>query len=360
MDQATLEMFKQLTEEVGAPGNEKRVRDLMRSYLVPYADQIHHDGLGSLVAEKTGDASGPSVVLAAHLDEVAFIVTHITEDGYLKFRPLGGWWAQVMLAQRVQVLTRTGLIDGVIGSVPPHLLTAEARRKMVEIDDMFIDVGASSRKEAEEFGIRPGDTILPVCPFTLLKNPKLMLAKAWDNRLGCAVVIEVLKRLHQQAHPNRVYGVGTVMEEVGRRGGRTVGQMLQPDVAFSIDVGIAGDTPGVKPTQSSSKLGAGPEICIYDAGLIAHAGLRDLVISVAEQEGIPYQLTSIPGGATDAASIHTAGSGVPSLGLSVPARYIHSHASIIHYDDYENLVKLLVALMLRLDAKQVEALRTYA
>ncbi|NGQ94454.1 M42 family metallopeptidase [Brevibacillus sp. SYP-B805] len=354
-----MQMFRDLTEAPGAPGRESAVREVMRTYIAPYADQIEYDGLGSLIARKTGEEQGPRVVIAAHLDEVGFMVTQITEDGFLKFRPLGGWWAQVMLAQRVQVQTRSGMIDGVIGSVPPHLLSLEARRKMVEIDDMFIDVGAASRKEAEEFGIRPGDAVLPVCPFTVMKNPKLLMAKAWDNRLGCAVVIEALKRLQEGSHPNTVYAVGTVMEEVGRRGGRTVGQHLQPDIAFSIDVGIAADTPGIARVQMPTRLGAGPEICIYDAALIPHAGLRDFVIAVAEEEQIPYQLTAIPGGATDAASLHLVGSGVPSLALSVPARYIHSHAALIHYDDYEHLVKLVVALLRRLDRKQVETLLSY-
>jgi len=359
MDAATLQMFRELTEAPGVPGRENVVRDVMRSYIAPFADEIDHDGLGSLIATKKGTPDGPRIVLAAHLDEVGFMVTQITEDGFIKFRTLGGWWAQVMLAQRVQVQTRNGLIEGVIGSVPPHLLTLEQRRKMVEIDDMFIDVGATSRAEAEEYGIRPGDAIVPLMPLTVMKNPKLLMAKAWDNRIGCAVVIEALKRLQGTEHPNTIHGVATVMEEVGRRGGRTVGQYLQPDLAFSIDVGIAADTPGVGKVQMPTKMGAGPEICLYDAAMIAHTGLRDFVIAVAEEEKIPYQLTTVPGGATDAASLHLIGSGVPSLALSIPARYIHSHASIIHYDDYENLIKLVTALMLRLDQKQVEALRTY-
>lgn len=359
MDAATLQMFRDLTEAPGAPGREAVIRDVMRSYIAPFADEIDHDGLGSLIAKKQGPTGGPRVVIAAHLDEVGFMVTQITEDGFIKFRTLGGWWAQVMLAQRVQVQTRNGLIEGVIGSVPPHLLTLEQRRKMVEIDDMFIDVGASSRAEAEDYGIRPGDAILPVMPFTVMKNPKLLMAKAWDNRLGCAVVIDVMKQLQESEHPNTVYGVATVMEEVGRRGGKTAGQYLQPDIAFSIDVGIAADTPGTGKVQMPTKMGAGPEICLYDAAMIAHSGLRDFVLAVAEEEKIPYQLTTVPGGATDAASLHLVGNGVPSLALSVPARYIHSHASIIHHDDYENLVKLVVALMRRLDRRQVDSLRSY-
>ncbi|MGE5700926.1 MAG: M42 family metallopeptidase [Clostridia bacterium] len=355
----TLKMFRELTEAPGAPGRESVVRDVMRTYLAPHADEVMYDSLGSLIAKKTGAADGPKIAIAGHLDEVAFMVTQITEDGYLKFQPLGGWWSHVVLAQRVTIQTRTGFVEGVIGSVPPHLMTMDQRKKMVEVKDMFIDVGALDKKEAEEFGIRPGDAVIPVCPFTVMKNPKLMMAKAWDNRLGCAVVIEAMKRLQNEQHANIVYGIGTVMEEVGSRGGRTAAQMIQPDIGFSIDVGIAGDTPGINRNQSNSKFGGGPELCLYDARMIAHQGLLHLVMETADAENIPYQLTTIPGGGTDAGPMHITGSGVPSLSLSVPARYIHSHASIIHYDDYENLVKLVVAVLKRLDAATVEKLRTY-
>ncbi len=359
MQESLLEMFRELTEAPGAPGFETEARNVMKKYIEPHVDELSFDGLGSLIGKKTGDETGPKIVLAGHLDEVGFMVTQITEDGFLKFQTLGGWWSQVMLAQRVHIQTRNGLIEGIVGSVPPHLMPPEARKKVVEIKDMFIDVGASSKKEAEEFGVRPGDAIVPICPFSVMKNPKLMVAKAWDNRLGCAAAIEVAKRLKDRKHPNTVYAVGTVQEEVGARGGRTVAQMLRPDIAISVDVGIAGDTPGINRNQAPSKMGAGPEICLYDATMIGHEGLRNLIISIAEEENIPYQLSIVPGGGTDAGPMHTVGSGIPSIALSVPTRYIHSHASILHYDDFENLVKLIVALVERLDQKQVDALRTY-
>lgn len=359
MQDTLLEMFRELTEAPGAPGFEKEARNVMKKYIEPHVDDISYDGLGSIIGTKTGDTNGPKILLAGHLDEVGFMVTQITDDGFIKFQPLGGWWSQVMLAQRVHIQTKNGLVEGIVGSVPPHLMSLEARRKVVEIKDMFIDVGASSKAEAGEFGIRPGDAIVPICPFSVMNNPKLMVAKAWDNRLGCAVAIEVAKRIKERQHPNTVYAVGTVQEEVGSRGGRTVAQMLKPDIAIAVDVGIAGDTPGINRNQAPSKMGAGPEICLYDATMIAHPGLRDFVVSVAEEEKIPYQFSTVPGGGTDAGPMHTVGSGVPSIALAVPTRYIHSHASILHYDDFENLVKLIVALVERLDQKKVDELRTY-
>ncbi|EGL83931.1 peptidase M42 family protein [Caldalkalibacillus thermarum TA2.A1] len=353
----TLRMFKELTETPGAPGHEQQVRAVMQRWIEPYADAVETDNIGSLIAKKTGQADGPKIMVAGHLDEIGFMVTQITEKGFLKFQTLGGWWEQVMLAQRVLVVTREGEIEGVIGSKPPHILSAEARKKPVEKKDMFIDIGASSKEEAESWGVRPGDTVVPICPFTVMKNPKLLMAKAWDNRIGCAIAIEVLKRLKNVDHPNQVFGVGTVQEEVGLRGAQTSAHHIQPDIAFAVDVGIAGDTPGVKPEEALSKIGEGPQIVLYDASMIAHKGLRDLVVEVAEAHNIPYQFDAMAGGGTDAGKMHLAGNGVPSLAITVATRYIHSHAAILHRDDFEHTVKLLVEVIKRLDWDTVKRLR---
>jgi len=348
-----LEMFKELTEVSGVPGHEHLVRDVMNKYLKPISDKMYMDNLGSLIAEKQGDVKGPRVMVAGHMDEIGFMVTHITEQGFLRFQTLGGWWGQVMLAQRVKVLTREGEVVGVIGSKPPHILPPEARKKTVEIKDMFIDVGASSREEVQAFGIRPGDTVVPICPFTVMKNPKLLMAKAWDNRIGCAIVIEVMKRLKQAQHPNTFIGVGTVQEEVGLRGAQTSSHLVKPDIAFAVDVGIAGDTPGIKPEEALSKIGKGPQILIYDASMVSHKGLRDFVVDTAEQHQISYQFDAMSAGGTDAGRMHLAGNGVPSLVISVATRYIHSHAAILHQDDFEHAVQLLVHVIQKLDAQKV-------
>ncbi len=346
----TLNMFKALTETPGVPGHEHEVRQEMKKWIEPYADQIETDNLGSLIAKKKGQSAGPKIMIAGHLDEIGFMVTQITEKGFLRFQTLGGWWEQVMLAQRVHVLTRNGeKIEGVIGSKPPHILPAEERKKPVNKKEMFIDIGATSQEEAEAFGVRPGDSVVPVCPFTVMKNPKMLMAKAWDNRIGCALAIEVLKRLHNEEHPNTVYGVGTVQEEVGLRGAQTSAAYIQPDVAFAVDVGIAGDTPGVKPEEAISKLGEGPQILLYDASMIAHKGLKNFVVDIAEELDIPYQFDVMSGGGQDAGRIHLSGSGVPSLAVSIATRYIHSHASILHRDDFEHAARLLVEVIKRLD-----------
>jgi len=353
----TVTMLKDLTDAKGIPGHEKEARDVMEEYITPYADKVYTDNLGSLIAEKVGQEDGPKIMVAGHLDEVGFMVTRIDDNGFLYFQTVGGWWSQVMLAQRVTVMTKKGDVTGVIGSKPPHILSPEARSKPVEIKDMFIDIGASSKEEAEEFGVKPGDSVVPYFEFTQMNNEKMLLAKAWDNRIGCAIAIEVLKQLKGEEHPNIVYGVATVQEEVGLRGARTSAHLIEPDIGFGVDVGIAGDTPGVTAKEADSKLGDGPQIVLYDASMISHKGVRDLVIDTAEENDIPYQYTSMPGGGTDSGAIHLTANGVPSLSITVATRYIHSHAAILHRDDFENAVKLIVETIKKLDNDKVKEIR---
>ncbi|AST92805.1 MULTISPECIES: M42 family metallopeptidase [Sutcliffiella] len=350
----TLTMLKDLTDAKGIPGNEKEPRDVMRKYIEAYADEVTTDGLGSLIAKKVGVADGPKIMVAGHLDEVGFMVTSIDDRGFIRFQTVGGWWSQVMLAQRVTIVTKKGDITGVIGSKPPHILPPEARKKPVEIKDMFIDIGASSREEAAEWGVTPGDQVVPYFEFTVMNNEKMLLAKAWDNRIGCAIAIDVLKQLKDTDHPNVVYGVGTVQEEVGLRGAKTSANMIEPDIGFGVDVGIAGDTPGVTEKEALSKMGKGPQIILYDASMVSHKGLRDFVTGVADEMEIPYQFDSVAGGGTDSGAIHLTAQGVPALSITIATRYIHSHAAMLHRDDYENAVKLIAEVIKRLDADTVK------
>lgn len=327
----------------------------MKKHIEPYADEIDHDGLGSLIASKTGDVNGPKIMIAGHLDEVGFMITRIDDKGFIYFQTVGGWWSQVMLAQRVSIVTRSGeTITGIIGSKPPHILTPEARKKPVDIKDMFIDVGAVSKEEVLSWGVLPGDMAVPYFEFTVMKNENFLLAKAWDNRIGCAIAIEVMKRLKDEKHPNQVYGVGVIQEEVGLRGAKTATNKIQPDIGFAVDVGIAGDTPGVSDKEAVGNMGEGPQILLYDASMVSHTGLRNFVVETAEEIGVPYQFATMSGGGTDAGSIHVSGTGIPTLAICIPTRYIHSHAAMLHRADFENTVKLLVELMKRLDSEMVQ------
>jgi endoglucanase len=204
--------------------------------------------------------------------------------------------------------------------------------------------------------VRLGDPIIPICPFSVLASGKTYLGKAWDDRVGCALFIQTLEQLKGNNHPNWVYAVGTVQEEVGVRGAKTSVYSVNPDVAIILEVDIAGDVPGIKPEESAVKLGKGPSLLLYDARMIPNLRLRDLVMSVAEENGIPLQFSAMRGGATDGSVIHMHNEGVPTVVIAVPTRHIHSHASILHRDDYKQTLQLLVELVTRLDQTTVDSL----
>jgi putative aminopeptidase FrvX len=355
MNQETLQLFKTLTELPGAPGNEHAVRHFMRQELSKYADEVVQDRLGSIFGVKRGKEDGPVVMVAGHMDEVGFMVTAITDNGMIRFQPLGGWWSQVLLAQRVQIITDNGPIVGVIGSIPPHLLQEEQRNKPMEIKNMLIDVGADNREDAERMGIKPGQQIVPICPFTSMANEKKILAKAWDNRYGCGLAIELLKELKDETLPNILYSGATVQEEVGLRGAQTAANMIQPDIFFALDASPANDMTGDQ--KEFGHLGKGALVRIYDRTMVTHRGMREFILDTAETHGIPYQYFVSPGGGTDAGKVHIANSGVPSAVIGICARYIHTHASIIHVDDYAAAKQLLVELVKQCDRSTVDAIR---
>ena len=340
---ATQEFLKSLVEAHGVPGFERNVAQVMERYLKGVGS-FSRDNLGSFLCEKKGSSGAPRVMLMGHLDEVGFLVKSVTKEGFVKFLPLGGWWGHVVLAQRLIIKTRKGDVLGVVGSKPPHELRDEDRKKVLEIREMYIDVGASSDFDVRKrLDIRPGDPIVPDSDFMVMANPNLLLAKAWDNRIGCAVAAETAKRLVGVAHPNTVFAGGTVQEEVGLRGAQTSAFKVQPDVGFALDVG-------------DEKLGGGPLIVVYDATAIPNRGLLDLVTDTAKKLRIALQFESVERGGTDAGRFHVTGQGVPSLSLGVATRYIHSHNSILDRRDFEQTVKLLVAVVRRLDRKTVASL----
>ena len=356
MDQ-TKQLLKEITEAGGVPGYEADVRAIMRRYLEDVAI-IEQDKMGSFIGKCVGRDERPRVMLAGHMDEIGFMVKFVTKEGFVKFLPLGGWWDQVLLGHRVMIKTACGDVIGVLGAKPPHMLDAEDRKKILEKKDMYIDVGACSDKEVHEMGVRPGDPIIPVSEFTVMANPKFYLSKAFDNRVGCALAIQALRQLAGEGHPNTVYAVGTVQEEVGTRGAKTSAFTINPDVGIVLEVDIAGDVPGIKPEESDVKMGVGPSLLVYDARMIPNLKLRDLVIATAEELEIPLQFSAMPGGATDGAQIHLHNEGVPTVVLGVPTRHIHSHNTILCRDDYDRALKLVVALVRKLDAETVAGLTT--
>ena len=348
-------LLKELTETHGVPGYESPIRAVVRKYMQPLGE-LSQDKIGSVICQKRGATERPRVMLAGHMDEIGFMVKQITKEGFIKFLPLGGWFDQVLLGQRVLIKTTRGDVTGVIGARPPHLLSAEERQKVVTRKDMYIDIGATSDTDVSAAGVQVGDAIVPRADFQILANGKTYLSKAFDDRVGVAVMISALQALKELPHPNTVYATATVMEEVGTRGAFTSVEAVSPDVAIILEADIAGDVPGIKPEESSIRLGGGPTVVVYDARMIPNLKLRDLVLESGQACGVNVQLSSIEGGATDGSAIHLYKTGVPTVVVCVPARHIHSHSSIIHRNDYDGAVKLLVELIARLDKKQVEEL----
>lgn len=346
-------LLQELTDAHGVSGNEADVRAVVQRYVEPLGT-VSRDNVGSVIC--TQGTGHPTVMLAAHMDEIGFMVRHITDDGFLKFVALGGWFDQVLLGQRVMVKTHTGDLPGVIGSKPPHMIPQDERNKVIEKKTMYIDIGATSKSEVEAFGVRVGDAVVPDSKFGTMANPKMYLAKAFDDRVGCAMMIRTLQQFAGEAHPNTLCGVATVMEEVGLRGATTSVEKTNPDVALILESDIAGDVPGISAEESSVKLGKGPTVYMFDARMIPNLKLRDLVIDTAKALEMPLQFSLHEGGTTDASVIHLHKTGVPSIVLGVPARHIHSHTSIINRDDFDRACELVAALVKKLDAETVAGL----
>jgi putative aminopeptidase FrvX len=351
---STYQLLKELTEANGVPGYEAPVRAVVRQHLEGVGE-LSQDKTGNLICRLDGAAPAPRVMLAGHMDEIGFMVKHITNEGFLKFLPLGGWFDQVMLGQRVVIHTRQGDVVGVIGAKPPHLLPADERSKVVVKKDMYIDIGAASQAEVEAVGVQPGDPVTPRADFVKLAGGKTYLSKAFDDRVGVAMMISALQSLQERQHANTVYGVATVQEEVGLRGATTSVRSVDPDVAIILESDIAGDVPGIKPEESSVKLGQGPTVLIYEGRTIPNLKLRQFIVDTAQDLEIPVQISYVEAGGTDAGAIHLHHTGVPSAILGVAARHIHSHSSIIHRDDYDRAVRLLVGVIERLDAQTVSS-----
>jgi endoglucanase len=344
-------LLKEMSMLKGIPGNERDVRRYMAKRMEGKAE-ISYDNLGSIIGLKVGKEDGPKIMVAGHMDEVGFIVTTITDEGYIKFTPAGGWWGQVMLAQQLDITTSSGeVIRGVIGAKAPHILTAEERNKPVEMKTMFLDVGVKDKEEAEKLGIKPGDMITPYIEYRELANKKYLLGKAWDNRVGCAAAMEVLENLQDKKHHNRYYAVGTVMEEVGLRGATTSAHKINPDIGIALDTTIAYDFPG---GSKNTVLGNGVGIMIKDGSMVGHRGLRDFTVALCEKHDIKYQLTYLERGGTDGGAMHMAVDGAPSIALCLPVRYLHSHTSIVHKDDYDAMVKLVTLMVESLDQETVD------
>jgi putative aminopeptidase FrvX len=357
LDEKAIDFLKRMTESFGPSGFERETAHIVKDYIHGYADRVEVDKLGSLIAVARGSSKRPHVLLAGHIDEVGLVISGIDEKtGFLTFNPLGGWWDQVLLSQRVVVRTKEGDLHGVIAAKPPHLMKEEERKKMMTKEEMYIDIGASSQEEAEEMGVRIGDPATPWSPFSVIRGGKVAMGKGFDDRMGVFVVMETLRRIKEGGidHPNTLYGAATVQEEVGLRGARTVSHMVDPDVGVVLEVDIAGDVPGIKPHEAPTKIGKGPSVLAFDSSMIPNQPLKELVIETARMSNIPIQISIIARGGTDAGQIHVSRAGCPSTVIGIPTRHIHSHVGLASLEDAEKAIDLTVELVKRLDEDTVK------
>ena len=354
---ATARLLGELADAPGPSGFEEAVRAIMVRELKPSADRISYDGVGSVIAAQ--GSSGPRVMLDAHMDELGGVVRRVTPTGFLSMQMLGGWLDQALPDQRWVIIGSKGPVHAVTGIRDIHVVPADERTKVYPRDSLYLDVGARNAAEVEKLGIGPGDPVVPDSPFVALAGGRY-LGKAWDDRVGCAVVIEALRRLKASGHPNQLYVAATVQEEIGLRGARPAADLIKPDVGIAIEGGITGDSPGRNPEETQEVLGGGPGLFLYDSSTLPNRKLVALVNSVAASKHIPLQHDLVQGYGDDSAAIQATAGGVPTVNLVVPARYTHAHNGIIDRADFDGLVDLVVALIQRLDARTVADLRDFS
>ena len=337
-----MDLMRELCLAPGVSGSEDEVAKIIERELKDVADSIERDSMGNVIATKKGSKKAPSIMLAAHMDEIGLMVRFIDEKGFIKFSKIGGITDSILINLTVTIHSSVGEdVIGVIGSKPPHITKPEERKKVIPSDELFIDIGAKDKEEAEKM-ISVGDPITFNSLFVEYPN-NLIMAKAMDNRAGCYVLMEVLKRVETDA---TIYAVGTVQEEVGLKGARTAAFKLNPDMAIALDVTLSGDQPGVKLEEAPVLMGEGPSVIISDAGgrgILTSNLVKDMLIKAGDENDIKYQLEVCDGGTTDASAIHLTREGIPFGVLSVPTRYIHSPVSVCSMDDVESTIQLIVA-----------------
>ncbi|RLC82889.1 MAG: M42 family peptidase [Chloroflexi bacterium] len=323
-----IEIIKTLTETYGPSGNEARIRKVIKGFVGKLADEIKVDALGNLIALRKGKGGGKKVMLAAHMDEIGIIVNHIDEKGFLRFSKVGGVSPRTLLGNRVE------FENGVIGVIGAEKM--EDKEKTPPLDKLFIDVGAEDK---EHCPVKIGD--IGVFTRPLVVQGERLIAKAFDDRIGCAILIQVMQELDEVPHD--VYFVFTVQEEIGLRGAVTSTYGIAPQVAVAIDVTRTGDTP--EAPKMAVSLGKGPAIKVKDARMLSHPGVREALIKAAVQAGVPYQLEVLEGGTTDAAAMQLSREGIPAGVVSIPCRYVHTPSEMVDFNDVKNAVKLLKSFL---------------
>lgn len=353
MKETTFNRIKELTELQGTSGFEDDIRAYMKKEMAPLVDELQQDGLGGIFGLKQAAPEAPRVMVAAHMDEVGFMLTEITPRGLFKVVPLGGWNPYVVSAQRFTLKTKKGNYPCISSSVPPHLLRGTGGQAQVKVEDILFDAGFESKEEALAFGVLPGDTIVPQVETIKTANGKNIISKAWDNRYGCTVVLEALEALQKETLDYTLIAGANVQEEVGLRGAKPAVTKFQPDLFFAVDCSAADDLTTTNGTFGH--LGEGTLLRIQDPGMILLPRLREYLLDIAETHHIPYQYFVSKGG-TDAGAAHTANEGIPSSVIGVCGRYIHTHQTMFSIADFDAAREMLIQVLKGLDQSTIRTI----
>ena len=356
---ATRQLLEQLANAPGPSGAEEAVRAIMVDHMKPIASEpIRYDGMGSVIAQQ--GSSGPRIMIDAHMDELGGMIRRVTPNGFLTMQMLGGWLDQALVDQRWIILGSKGPVIAVTGIRDVHVLPASQRNDVFPRDMLMLDVGAKDAAGVAALGLEQGDPVVPDSPFQDLNGTGNYLAKAWDDRAGCAALLEAMERTAKLPHHNQLFFVATVQEEVGLRGARTAVELVKPDIGIVLEGGVAGDTYLGHPEETQEKLGAGPGLFLYDSSAMPNRKLVRFVRDTAAQQQIPLQLDLVQGYGDDSAAIQESNGGVPTVNLTVPVRYTHAHNGVLNRHDFDELVDLLTNLLVGLDQNTVDQIRSFA
>ncbi|KYC45762.1 MAG: Tetrahedral aminopeptidase [Candidatus Methanofastidiosum methylothiophilum] len=333
------DLLKKLSEAPGVSGHENRIKKLIIEEIKNDVDEIKEDSMGNLITTKRGSSEKFKVMIATHMDEIGFMVKHIDDKGFISFETIGGFDPRTLGSQRVKIHSTKRDYIGVIGIKPPHITPQEEKDKALKVEDLRIDLGLTTKEEVEKLGIKPGDPITRDISFTKLGKDNIVSCKSFDNRAGCTILIEILKKINNPDYT--LYGVFTTQEEVGLRGAKTASYGLDIDFAIIIDSTVGGPIPKTEADKVTISLGKGPSIDLMDRGFILSERVKEILLKAANESSIPYQ-THISSGSTDGAVVHTTKEGIPTAVISIPSKYIHSTVEILDLNDLESTLKLAI------------------
>jgi putative aminopeptidase FrvX len=352
----TLNLLQRLADAAGAPGFEEPVRKIMVEEMKPFAGSMKFDGLGSIIA--TQGTTGPRIMVDAHMDELGGVIRRVTPRGLLTMQMLGGWLDQALVDQRWVIIGSKGPVRAVTGIRDIHYVPADERSRVYPRDSLFLDVGATSESEVAAMGVSAGDPVVPDAPFAVLNATGNYLGKGWDDRVGCAAIIEAMRRLASLPHPNQIFYAVTTQEEIGLRGAHTAADTIKPEIGIALEAGVTGDV-GARPEESQERLGGGPGLFLYNSSQLPNRRFVQYVRDAAAARKIPLQLDLVTGYGDDSAEIQKSNGGTPTVCLLTPVRYTHAHNGVMNRRDFDQTVDLLVEMLQRLDAAAVARIRSF-